>query len=83
MESLFPQSTFSLKHPHGTEKYHYTERCLILKHFEDASEIIKSKKMLWNSMICFKLYILLWLVASEESILAEGGIASNNTVGDK
>ena len=28
-------------------------------------------------MICFKLYILLWLVASEESILAEGGIASN------
>ena len=46
MESLFPQSTFSLKHPHGTEKYHYTERCLILKHFKDASEIIKSRKML-------------------------------------
>ena len=44
---------------------------------------LNQEKCCGNSMICFKLYILLWLVASEESILAEGGIASNNTVGDK
>ena len=54
MESLFPQSTFSLKHPHGTEKYHYTERCLILKHFNDASEIIKLRKMLWKQRDLFQ-----------------------------
>ena len=54
MESLFPQSTFSLKHPHGTEKYHYTERFLILKHFKDASEIIKSIKMLWKQHDLFQ-----------------------------